>query len=100
MFKILAKFDWLILATALAVSLTAYNWQNGSPLNPATRKAVAVDPVVASFERQMNHRPAPPRPARRDDIDDDVLYRTMNRIHWSVDDERLRTRQGGPDEQE
>lgn len=32
------------------------------------------DPVVESFERELNHQPSPKTPARRDSIGEDWLY--------------------------
>ncbi len=83
--KILAKFDWLILAIALAVGLTASNWTRNAETISESDPAPSADPVLAAFERELNHEPAPPKPVRRDSIDDDLLYRRMNRIHWSRD---------------
>jgi len=37
------------------------------------------DPIVASFEREFRHQPAPARPASREAIDHDVLYELVNR---------------------
>ena len=49
-----------------------------------TNKA-ETDPVLASFERQFDREIAPAVRATRDSIDEDVLYRSMNSIHWTVD---------------
>ena len=86
--KILAKVDWLILAFALAVCLAASNWPQPAAPTSANDAATATDPVLAAFEREFNHQPAEPSPVRRDSIDDDVLYRRMNPIHWSQADMR------------
>jgi len=32
------------------------------------------DPIVESFERELNHQPGPNPPARRESIDEDWLY--------------------------
>lgn len=47
------------------------------------------DPVVASFERELNHEPAPRKAVERDDIDDDELYARINKP--------LQTPEGGED---
>ncbi len=41
------------------------------------------DEVVSSFNRELARQPGPARPVTRGAIDEDVLYRTMNSIHWS-----------------
>ena len=41
------------------------------------------DSVVQSFERELKHEPATPAPVKRDAIDQDELYRSVNRIHWT-----------------
>jgi hypothetical protein len=42
------------------------------------------DPVVASFERELNHESPPAPMVTRSAIQDDVLYETLNTIHWSA----------------
>ena len=37
------------------------------------------DPIVASFERELNHKPIAAQPATRADIDEDVLYELVNK---------------------
>lgn len=44
---------------------------------------VAHDPVVSSFERDLNRQPIPTAMPRRESIDEDVLYKEMNAIHWT-----------------
>ena len=41
------------------------------------------DSVVASFERELAHSPVPAAAAQRREIEDDVLYRELNSIHWT-----------------
>lgn len=41
------------------------------------------DPILKSFERELNHEPSPVPTARRDSIDTDELYRIVNSAHWS-----------------
>ncbi|MEO1245227.1 MAG: hypothetical protein AAFX56_06025 [Pseudomonadota bacterium] len=43
------------------------------------------DDVAASFERELNRQPVPAAPARRDALDEDVLYKMMNEVHWTED---------------
>ena len=49
----------------------------------------AVDPVVAAFEREFAREPGPPARIRRESIDDDVLYQTINSIHWTTYDQPI-----------
>ena len=65
---------WLLLA-ALSVDVVASNTEDAS------------DPVVASFDRELNHEPTPAQDATRDDIDEDVLYTLINKPLQSEDDE-------------
>ena len=44
------------------------------------------DPIVESFERDFDREPGPSRPAERKAIDEDVLYRALNSIHWTETD--------------
>ena len=50
-------------------------------------KANDPDPVLESFQRVLNHEPLPVPRANRDEILDDELYRALNSIHWTRDDE-------------
>ncbi|MDJ0709465.1 MAG: hypothetical protein QNJ14_03695 [Woeseiaceae bacterium] len=45
----------------------------------------AADAIVGSFERDISRLPGPTPPATRDAIDNDVLYRTVNPVHWTDD---------------
>ena len=65
---------WLLLAV-LSVDVVASNSDDSS------------DPVVASFERELNHEPTPAQDVTRDDIDDDVLYTLVNKPLQSQDDD-------------
>ena len=47
----------------------------------------ADDPVVSSFERELNREPAPAKDVTRDEIDEDVLYTLVNKPLQSEDDE-------------
>lgn len=44
------------------------------------------DQVVASFERELNRQPSPAGRPRREAVEDDVLYRAVNEIHWTEAD--------------
>jgi hypothetical protein len=44
----------------------------------ARQTQVAVDPVLASFDRALSHEAVPAAPAARADIDSDVLYELVN----------------------
>ena len=82
------------LSTIIALVVAAILVINGPASPPietaddklAERSPESADPVVASFERELARKPVQAAPARRDAIDDDVLYRTMNEIHWTLDD--------------
>lgn len=54
-----------------------------SGCNEAENVRVAHDPVVSSFERDLNRQPTPTDKPRRESIDEDVLYKEMNAIHWT-----------------
>ena len=45
---------------------------------------IVTDEVVSSFNRDLTRQPGPARPVNRESIDEDVLYRTMNSIHWTT----------------
>ena len=66
----------------LVGSAIVTDWTQPASSNPTP---VVEDQVVASFERELNHEPGPATPARREAIDEDVLYRTINSVHWTVD---------------
>ena len=42
------------------------------------------EPVVASFQRELNRKPGPSAPARRESIEQDELYELLNQTHWSA----------------
>lgn len=80
----------VIVATAIGLAVIAMAQTADQP--PATRLAADAheDPIVASFERELNHKPMDTPPIRGESIDEDVLYKTMNAIHWTPDHEPLR----------
>ena len=45
------------------------------------------DPVVQSFERELNHESAPAAPVRRDSVDEDQLYQAINPVHWTANEQ-------------
>ena len=49
-------------------------------------QTVDTDQILASFEREMNHQTSVTTEIRGEAIEDDVLYRSMNEIHWNPDD--------------
>jgi len=68
---------WLLLAT-LSLNIVA---------TQADDSAQYDDQVVASFERALNHEPAPAQDVKRDDIDEDALYTLINKALQSEDDD-------------
>ena len=82
---------WIsILATLTAIGLiglTTISRPSTAVTAAATAEQITseADPVFQSFERELNHEPAPTAPARREAIDGDALYQAINRIHWSED---------------
>ena len=56
------------------------------------------DPVLAAFEREFRREPGPRAKARRASIDGDVLYQTMNAVHWSTDGGARRKQRTGEDD--
>ena len=76
-----------VIASSIIVTLgvsAAVYILSGATDRPA-REFAEVDPIVASFERELNHQRAPAARATGAAIDDDVLYEKMNKIHWSAD---------------
>ena len=78
------------IAALVVAAIVVINDPSSTPIDTADgtladRSPVNADPVVASFERELTHQPARTAPVRRDAIDNDVLYRTMNEIHWTPD---------------
>ena len=77
-----------ILAVVAAIYVTAILLN--SALKPAESTSLAArqsqnlpDPVLESFERELNREPVPAAPVRREAIDGDELYRTINSVAWS-----------------
>ncbi len=67
----------------------------------ATDPSVAGEPdqVQQSFERELNHEPAPPAKIRRESIDDDELYSIVNSVHWTrTDQEAAKAEEAAADE--
>ena len=67
------------------------------------RAAKAPDPILQSFERELNHEASPAAKARRDSIDIDVLYSIVNSPHWTPGGQGTRetsdTIDGGTDDE-
>lgn len=70
-------FAAAIVIIAFAIALTSTHSSENGP-----------DPILESFEREFNREPAPTPPVRRDDILDDELYKTLNSVHWTQEDEQ------------
>ena len=70
-------FKNLIWMTLLAALLLGIATSNTAPTEP--------DPVLESFERELNHEPAPTARVKRDEIDNDELYELVNAVHWTQD---------------
>lgn len=73
----------LAVVIAFSTSFVASWWVVSVADDADGNRLQAADPVIASFERELNHAPAKPVAARREAIDNDVLYRSMNKIHWT-----------------
>ena len=73
----------LAVVVAFLTSFVASRWMVSVADDTDGNRLQAADPVIASIERELDHAPAKPVAARREAIDNDVLYRSMNRIHWT-----------------
>ena len=81
--KSLSAVSSLLLIIVLGASVVASQSNAPSDAQVANPPPNATDPIVASFERELNHVPAPSTPPLREAIDQDILYRTINRATWS-----------------
>ncbi len=70
----------MILATP--VMLVVLGWATGFPVADDPES----DPILRSFERELNHEPSPAAKARRESIDTDELYSMVNSVHWTQHD--------------
>lgn len=83
------KLKILIAVTAAAfigLSLNLAKHYKSTAVALAEAPPVAedsVDPVVESFLRDLDRRPTTMPRIRRDAIDDDILYKSLNEIHWT-----------------
>jgi hypothetical protein len=73
----------VVLIVGLGASLASSLSNVPDPAGSSTLPNAAAGPVAAGFERELNHRPVPEIPAFREAIDQDVLYRRLNRAAWS-----------------
>ena len=78
------------IAALVVAAIVVINDPASTPIETTDHKSadpsqVNADPVVASFERELARQPVQAAPVRRDAIANDVLYRTMNEIHWTPD---------------
>ena len=82
MFK---QIQSLIVLAALGLAVIATNTMTRGEDDdaPEVGPQAAADQVAASFEREQNREPGPVRRPSRESIDQDVLYRTMNTVHWT-----------------
>ncbi len=55
----------------------------------SAEESVENDQIVASFERAFNDRQPTAEVVTRFAIDDDVLYKTVNTVHWSTSVDHL-----------
>jgi hypothetical protein len=70
-------------STALAISIATTCWA-GEPANHAEdQDAKNADPVVASFDRDMQREAVPMAPAHGSAIAADQLYKALNPVHWT-----------------
>lgn len=76
--KILVAF---IASAIIGLSLNIAQHHTSRSAEPVVENTT--DPVLDSFLRDFDHKPSPVRYPRRDAIDDDVLYETLNSVHWT-----------------
>ena len=78
---ILTALFAVCLAAAVGHSVISPGETAVSAAQPAPDKH---DPIVASFERELDREPTPRQWVRRDSIDQDELYRTINTAQWTA----------------
>jgi hypothetical protein len=81
--KNLSTVTSVVLMVGLGASLANSLSHAPDPAESTTLPNAAIDPVAASFERELNRQPVPETPSFREAIDQDVLYRRINRARWS-----------------
>lgn len=81
--KNLSTVTSVVLMVGLGASLANSLSHEPDPAESPTLPNAAIDPVAASFERELNRQPVPEAASFREAIDQDVLYRRINRAGWS-----------------
>lgn len=81
--KNLSTVTSVVLMVGLGASLANSLSQAPNPAESTTLSNAGTDPVAANFERELNRQPMPETPSFREAIDQDVLYRRINRARWS-----------------
>ena len=79
-----------LITIALAALLVANTFKSPpteAPESRLTELQQESDPVIASFERELERQPVPAAPPTGQAIEEDVLYDTVNEVHWTQDDE-------------
>ena len=46
-------------------------------------ETITIDPVLASFARNVQHEAVPMAPPLRGSIDEDRIYQAVNQVHWT-----------------
>ena len=82
----------IILITIAVVVLLVANTLKSPPTEAPESRLTELqqqesDPVIASFERELERQPVPAAPATGHAIEEDVLYDTVNEVHWTRDGE-------------
>lgn len=80
-----------LITIALAALLVANTFKSPATEAPESRltelQQQESDPVIASFERELDRQPVPAAPPTGQAIEEDVLYDTVNEVHWTQDGE-------------
>ena len=84
--KTLAFLITIALA-ALLVANALKSPPTEAPESRLTELQQESDPVIASFERELDRQPVPAAPPTGEAIEEDVLYDTVNEVHWTRDGE-------------
>ncbi|MCP4045406.1 MAG: hypothetical protein GY732_05395 [Gammaproteobacteria bacterium] len=83
------KRNFITSSIILGLGLCA---ASGSLLAPGSNALAseAIDPIVASFEREFNHENIFAAPVQRKSIEHDELYKLLNPAHWTSTRETVR----------
>ena len=74
----------LTYVSMLASAMLIVGIQTGAFVEPHRTETGSTDEVVASFHPSLAREPGETRRTARKSIDNDVLYRTANAIHWTA----------------